>query len=167
MNKIQIVIAILFICTSLNMDGFAQNAQEENAVKEVIARLFKGMESGDTATMHKTFVSGATLVSVSRDKNNEPVLEQESSINDFLKAIGKPHPEPYFEEFWNVKILIDGDLAQAWCDYGFYIGKKFNHCGVDAFHLHKGKEGWKIFHLADTRRKTGCEIPKEVQDRHR
>jgi hypothetical protein len=58
-------------------------------------------------------------------------------------------------------------LAQAWCDYAFYVDKSYSHCGVDAFQLFKGKDGWKIFHLADTRRKTGCTIPKEIQDKHK
>jgi hypothetical protein len=64
-----------------------------------------------------------------------------------------------------VDIKIDGDFAQAWCDYAFYVGKNFSHCGVDAFQLHKTKEGWKIFHLADTRRRSGCVVPKEIEDK--
>jgi hypothetical protein len=88
-------------------------------------------------------------------------------LDGFLKAVGTPHPEVWYEEIWNLKIQIDGDFAQAWCDYGFYIGKTFSHCGVDAFHMHKGKDGWKIFHLADTRRKTECDVPKKIQDKHK
>jgi hypothetical protein len=84
-----------------------------------------------------------------------------------LDAVGKPHTEVWYEEIWNVKVQVDGEMAQAWCDYAFYIDKTFSHCGVDAFHLFKGKDGWKIFHLADTRRKTGCTIPKEIQDKHK
>jgi hypothetical protein len=146
---------------------YGQNVGEEGAVKEVIARLFKAMASGDSAMLHATFASGTTMATIYRDKNNEPVFKKDDSINNFLKAIGTPHPEPYYEEIWNVRILIDGDLAQAWCDYGLFVGNKFSHCGVDAFHLHKGKNGWKVFHLADTRRKSGCEIPKEIQDKHK
>ena len=59
-----------------------------------------------------------------------------------------------------------GDFAQVWCDYAFYIGNTFSHCGVDAFQLHKQKDGWKIFHLADTRRTENCTIPKSIQQKH-
>jgi hypothetical protein len=66
-----------------------------------------------------------------------------------------------------MKIQIDGDFAQAWCDYAFYVGHRFNHCGIDAFHLIREKDGWKIFHLADTRRKEGCHVPEEIQKKHK
>ncbi len=66
---------------------------------------------------------------------------------------------------WDPKIEIDGNLAQAWTQYAFYVGKKFSHCGVDAFQLFKGTDGtWKIFQLADTRQKEGCKIPKEISE---
>ena len=161
-NRI-IILFVLF--ATLNISGQAQTAQDE--VKEVITRLFNSMEKGDSAKLHSTFGDHVTMATVFRDKNNAPVITYESSIADFLKAIGTPHPEIYYEEIWNVKIQIDGDFAQAWCDYAFYLGNKFSHCGVDAFHLFKGKEGWKIFHLADTRRKDNCNIPVEIQQKHK
>jgi hypothetical protein len=71
------------------------------------------------------------------------------------------------EEIWNLKIQMDGDFAQAWCEYAFYYQNKFSHCGVDAFHLIKTTEGWKIFHLADTRRKENCIIPEEIKSKHK
>jgi hypothetical protein len=64
-------------------------------------------------------------------------------------------------------VQIDGDFAQVWCDYAFYTDNTFSHCGIDAFQLHKGKDGWKIFHLADTRRKDNCVIPQDIQNKHK
>src|SRR6478609_1789714 len=162
-NQIRILL-VLFVIT-LTTPSLAQTAQDE--VREVINRLFTSMEKGDSAKLHSTFAKQVTMATVSRDKSNSPVIKYESSIDDFLKAIGTPHPEVYYEEIWNVKIQIDGDFAQAWCDYAFYVGNKFSHCGVDAFNLFKGKEGWKIFHLADTRRKDNCSIPVDIQARHK
>ncbi|HEX8060298.1 MAG TPA: hypothetical protein VF473_05145, partial [Cyclobacteriaceae bacterium] len=64
---------------------------------------------------------------------------------------------------WDVKIQMDGNFAQAWMKYGFYIGKTFHHCGVDAFQLFKVTDGkWKIFHLADTRWNEGCNVPAAI-----
>ncbi|HEY9049837.1 MAG TPA: nuclear transport factor 2 family protein [Ohtaekwangia sp.] len=140
---------------------------EEQAVKQVIANLFLGMERGDSALVHAAFTHEITLATIARDKAGNPVLHRESSLDGFLKAVGTPHKEVWYEEIWNLKIQIDGDFAQAWCDYAFYLDKTFSHCGVDAFHLHKGKDGWKIFHLADTRRKTGCEVPKAIDNKHK
>jgi hypothetical protein len=144
----------------------AQNTTEKTAVIAVVNNLFKGMEKGDSALVHSTFKNDVTLATIFRDKTKAPVLERESSITEFLKAVGTPHPDVWYEEIWNVKVEIDGDFAQVWCDYAFYAGKRFSHCGVDAFHLHKGNDGWKIFHLADTRRKEGCEVPEEIRKKH-
>ena len=146
---------------------YAQSPADEVAVKEVITRLFTGMQKGDSAMVHSAFAKEVTMATAFRDKNNNPVLEHENSIAGFLKAVGTPHPEVWYEEIWNVSVKIDGDFAQGWCDYAFYLGNKFSHCGIDAFELHKGKDGWKIFHLADTRRREGCNIPQEIQDKHK
>jgi hypothetical protein len=66
---------------------------------------------------------------------------------------------------WNPTVLQDGDLAEVWASYAFYIGKTFSHCGVDSFQLLKEETGWKIIHLNYTRRKNDCSIPKEISDR--
>jgi hypothetical protein len=162
-KNIRFVLLIMLLAPGLSR---AQKSGEENAVREVITRLFTGMEKGDSAMVHSVFTEQVTLAAVFRDKNKNPVLRRESSVEDFLKAVGTPHKEVWHEETWNLKIQIDDDLAQAWCDYAFYIDNTFSHCGVDAFQLHKGKDGWKIFHLADTRRKEGCEIPKTIKNKH-
>jgi hypothetical protein len=163
--KYSFSILVLFFVMIAAIPTRAQTNPDE--IKEVITRLFNGMEKGDSAKVHSVFAEQVTMATISRDKNNGPRMSHESSIDGFLKAVGSPHPEIYYEEIWNLKIQIDGDFAQAWCDYAFYIGNKFSHCGVDAFHLHKGKDGWKIFHLADTRRKENCDIPSEIQAKHK
>lgn len=129
---------------------------EEAAIRKVIDQLFLGMERGDSTMARKTFARNANLYTLFRDKNNKPVLEHETSLKAFLDAVGTPHPDVWREEISNVIIHVDGDLGSVWCDYSFYAGKKFSHCGVDAFMLRRTDEGWKIFSLADTRRKAGC-----------
>lgn len=141
--------------------------QEEKSIIDVVHRLFKGMETGDSAMVHSVFTPDATMATVFRDKNNRAVLFRDpSSLGNFLVAVGTPHTEAWNEPIWNVNIKIDGDLAQVWCDYAFYIGNRFSHCGVDAFHLHKGEDGWKIFHVADTRRKDNCNIPEAIRKKY-
>jgi hypothetical protein len=146
--------------------SFGQAVSQELPPIGVVQRLFYGMQIGDSAIVHSTFDKAVTLATIFRNKDMEPVIKHEESIEDFLKAVGTPHKEIWYEETWNVKVEIDGDLAQVWCDYAFYSGNTFSHCGVDAFHLYRGKDGWKIFHLADTRRKTDCTIPQPVKDKH-
>jgi len=153
---------MLFSCLNL----LAQKQSEEGDVVKIINQLFKGMENGDSAMVRNSFAKDITMATVRRDKEGNMQLSRESSIAGFLKAIGTPHPEKWFEEIWNVKVQLDDNFAQVWCDYAFYVGNKFSHCGVDAFHLRKGPDGWKIFHLADTRRNTNCDIPKDIVRKH-
>lgn len=160
--RIPIVLALFLASTSLTL---CAQASEEANVNAVINRLFTGMHEADSATVRSVFATDVTMVTVLRDKEDNPTLRKDSVV-DFIKAIGQKQPEPLTEEIWNVKIQIDGDFAQAWCDYAFYIGHRFNHCGVDAFHLIRTTEGWKIFHLADTRRKVDCRVPEEIQKKH-
>ena len=140
---------------------------QESDVKKVVETLFMAMQKGDSALARSTFDSQVTTATIFKDKSGKTVVRREDGIDDFIKAIGTPHKEVWYEEIWNVKIQVDGDFAQLWCDYAFYVDKNFSHCGVDALQLYKTEDGWKIFHLADTRRKTPCDVPKEIQDKHK
>jgi hypothetical protein len=164
---LRLVLLLTCIFSLGSSAALAQKPVDEKEVAKVIYRLFNGMERGDSALVKACFSQHVTMATIRRDKDNNQLLQLESSLDGFLRAVGTPHPDVWYEEIWNVKIELDGDFAQAWCDYAFYAGNKFSHCGVDAFHLHRGKEGWKIFHLADTRRDTACIIPKKIQKKHK
>ena len=95
------------------------------------------------------------------DENGQ-YQQRSNDASRLISAFGQPREQTWSEPIWNEKVEIDGGLAQVWVDYAFYIDKDFSHCGVDAFHLIKQPDGWKIFHLVDTRRKEDCDIPDEV-----
>ena len=156
----------LFVC-AVSLQAQPATAPENEAIVKVVRRLFEGMEKGDSAMVSSAFASDVTLATMRRNKENKGQIAHENSIDGFLKAVGTPHPDAWHEEIWNIKVQQDDNFAQVWCDYAFYVGKRFSHCGVDAFHLYKGDDGWKIFHLADTRRSTPCTIPEEIQNRYK
>jgi hypothetical protein len=167
MKRACTIIALLIVSTSISYQASAQVNNEEASVKEVVNRLFKAMELGDSAMLRSAFYHHVTLGTIVRDKSGNTVLRPESSIDEFAKAVGTPHKEVWHEDIWDVTVQLDGEFAQVWCDYSFHVDKNFSHCGVDAFQLIKSKDGWKIFHLADTRRKTGCNLPKEISDKYK
>lgn len=140
----------------------AQSQAELATVMKPITQLFTGMNLGDSAMVHRSFAKQVTMSSIGQDKEGKLRVTHESSIDNFLKAVGTPRPEPLSEPIWDVKINIDGNLASVWASYALYVGKRFSHCGADAFHLVKEPNGeWKIFHLADSRRKD-CTVPPSV-----
>jgi hypothetical protein len=50
-------------------------------------------------------------------------------------------------------------MAHVWAPYTFYLGGKWNHCGVDSFELLKVNGAWKLTQLSDTRKRDGCPDP--------
>ncbi len=140
----------------------AQDDKEGLAIMNPITTLFTGMNLGDSALVHSAFTEDVTMASIGKDKTGKVIMRKESSMSGFLKAVGTPHTERWSEPIWDARIEIDGDFAQVWAKYAFYLGKKFNHCGVDAFHLVKQNGEWKIFHLSDTRQTENCDVPPSI-----
>ena len=113
------------------------------------------MRAGDSSMVSSVFHPDLRLQSAFTDKAGNPRL-QEGDIQRFLTGVGTPHDEMWDEQIWNYEVKIDGRLATVWTEYTFYLGDKLSHCGVNAFHMFNGPEGWKITQITDTRRKTDC-----------
>ena len=158
-----IIIFIVFFGTRC----VAQAQDDKAQIAAVVDRLFKGMSLGDSAMVHSCFADTVSMATITRDRSGKPRMRREDSIEGFLRAVGTPHPDPWNEEIWQLNISVDGDFAQAWCDYAFYVGNRFSHCGVDAFQFYRTMKGWKIFHLADTRRATDCDVPDSIREKHK
>lgn len=156
-------ILLLFVCSIVVSNiSYGQTAQDNREILEVINGVFKGMNLGDSAMVHAAFAPSPTIATVTKDKDGVSVVRR-GELQPFLNAVGTPHEEKWTEPIWDVKIQMDGNFAQVWMKYGFYLGKTFSHCGVDAFQLFKGPDGkWRIFHLADTRWKEGCSVPPAI-----
>lgn len=154
-NRIWLIAVGMIAVVPGSLEAQDRSAAEQE-VLSVVQRLFDGMRAGDSAAVRATFAPDARLVSTGV-RDGEPSM-QSVPIDRFIEAVGQPHDEVWDEKIWDVEIRIDDNLATVWNQYAFFLGERFSHCGVDAFQLFKGSEGWLIFHLADTRRTEGCEI---------
>ncbi len=153
---------VVFLTMLCFLTAAGQSPEDQDVMKPIV-QLFQGMNRGDSALVRACFANEVSLVTLGTDKAGKPVSKADRSIQNFLVAIGSPHAEPWSEPIWDVKVQRDGALAQVWARYAFYVGKKFSHCGVDAFQLMRTADGtWKIFHLADTRVREGCTIPEHI-----
>lgn len=65
--------------------------------------------------------------------------------------------ERVLERMWDPTVLVHGDVAVVWTPYDFHVDGRFSHCGVDAFSLLRGKEGWKIAGVVFTMEPDECE----------
>lgn len=131
-----------------------QAQSDEQAVITVVTRFFDGMRARDTALLRSTVVPSTVLVTASGPSG----LGQPTSIDQFIARIGKGTGPGGNEQIKDPKVQINGPMASLWAYFTFTRGgeTQINHCGVDAFLLRKGPDGWKIFNIADTHRTEGC-----------
>ena len=146
---------ILFFLIAIGSTAQKDALNDKEDVHQAIITMFDGMREGDSAKVSNVFKKDVRMFSSYRKNTGESVLH-EGKLSEFLKAIGTAHDEIWDEKIYNTTIQIDGDIAQVWTDYSFYIGKTFSHCGVDAFQLVRENSKWLIINLMDTRRKEDC-----------
>lgn len=150
-----ILIALLALAALAPVPAHAQ-VTTEDSVRAVIVRLFDGMRTRDSAAVRAAFVPDARLQTALVRQDGRPELRADS-VGAFVRAIGgAPADLTLDERVDSVHVRIDGPLAVVTVDYTFYAGQRLSHCGIDAFQLFRGPEGWKIFQLTDTRRRAGC-----------
>ncbi|HJR53044.1 MAG TPA: nuclear transport factor 2 family protein [Gemmatimonadota bacterium] len=150
---------VLLAAMAATPSAAAAQEDEEAAVMAVVEAMFDAMRAGDSAAMRAVLDPSVTGASVFV-REGVPTLTREASMDGFVQAVGTPHEEIWDERIWDAEVRVDRNLATAWMKYAFYAGEQFSHCGVDAFQLFKGEDGWKVFHIADTRRREGCETPE-------
>jgi cyanophycinase len=126
---------------------------EQRAVLTTIERLFDAIRQADTAGARKLFHPEARIA-VPSTRNGQPWVRA-STVDEFVKSIAN-QAAPSDERFSNAEVRIDGPLASVWTYYDFYIGERFSHCGIDAFHLARSFGGWQILQVSYTTRQDGC-----------
>lgn len=126
---------------------------ESAAVVAVANRLFAAMEARDTAAIRALFLPAARIVSVGRQ--NGAAVVRDRGVGDFLPGIVMA-PETLIERMWSPEVRIDGDLATLRAPYDFQLGRRFSHCGVDAFQLVRQDGAWRIAALSYTMQREGC-----------
>ena len=151
--------AILPATTALILAAACQDAEppapkpEEEAVVAVVHQLFEAMRTNDSTMAANTFHPAAR---VGRAGENGISFRSPEGLVGMIAA---PGDEVYDEPIWDWVVNVDGRLAQMWTKYAFYTGDTFSHCGTDAFELYKGRNGWQITQLVDTRRTEDCWYP--------
>ena len=138
----------------------AQNSSEEEKVKQVVNTFFEGFHARDSIIMKSVFYKDPVVQTIGKTKEGETKLVNEE-LEKVLKGIVSIPLETEFKEVLHDYVIkIDGDMANAWTPYSFYLNDTFSHCGVNNFQLLKQNEEWKILYLIDTRRREGCEERK-------
>jgi len=152
-------IYLFFVLSLLSLSSRAQGINPETeAIKKAVNTVFEGMKACDSAMVKSVFAPAAILQTIRPAKDGLSGTVTGDRMESWLKAIAQlKKPDQVWNEKMNFDhILIDGNLAQVWGSYTFYIGTTFSHCGTDNITLVKHADGWKIVYLIDTSRKDKC-----------
>lgn len=148
------LVAALAALAALCAGPLAAQTTDDRAVLSTIERLFEGMRTADTVMVRAQFASGARFAMVGT--RAEPGTIAYESVDGWVRAIGNSGRR-WEERVYDAQVRVDGNIAQAWAPYTFYVDKQVRHCGVDAVELLKDASGaWKITQLSDTQRREGC-----------
>lgn len=146
----------LFVC------AVCLPAAEKDDVIGAVQRTFDAMQARDANAIRAAMLAEAQLYVVLEDGR-----VRANPLEKFAASIAAAK-EPLLERMWKPRVLISGRLATVWTKYDFHRGGKFSHCGIDAIHLLKTPEGWKVASIAYTMQTKGCAPsplgpPKEVK----
>lgn len=124
-----------------------------DSIMAPIKAMFDGMRAHDSAAVRGAFVPGAQF-------SRPPApgrVHAYTALDQFVAAVGRPGA-PWNEQIYDPEIREDAGMATVWTFFTFHLGDNFSHCGVNAFQLVRTGEGWKISGLADSSRRSGCEV---------
>lgn len=152
------VVALLLGGLLMFVQPLDAQESDETAVLEVVDRLFEGMRAADSAEVRAVLHPEARIVSTG-ERNDKPVV-QYSSTEGFIQAVGGA-TVPWNERIYAPEVRIEDNLATVWAFYTFHAGDQFSHCGINAIQLARTDVGWRVIHLADTRRREPCDPPDE------
>jgi hypothetical protein len=120
--------------------------------KKVVEDFFIAFHAKDTITLKELCHPDITIQTIANTKEGNKL--ETNLYSDFLKSIASIPTNMKFEErILNYYTQIDGNLANVWTPYEFYINEKFSHMGANSFTLYNDNGKWQIIHIIDTRRK--------------
>lgn len=125
---------------------------QENSPKATVEAFFTAFHQKDSVALKAFCHKDISLQTVANTKNGTQL--KSDKFKDFLKSIASiPNNIKIYEKLLEYKVTIDGDLAQVWTPYEFYVNDTLSHIGANSFTMIKENNQWLIVHLIDTRRK--------------
>lgn len=132
--------AVLLAMLTISPLSLHAGDDDRAAVLGVVNSLLDGINRQDAAAVHALGIDEAVLISLRHDEQGSPRI-------GFRKESETSFPEEnrnMVERIWNPVVQIEGNIASVWAPFDFYLDGKFSHCGINAFHLLKIADDWKL-----------------------
>jgi hypothetical protein len=144
---------VTFLLLIFAMDARSQTA--EDSVRSAVAGIFKAMYDADAAGLRSHVSDTARMETLSTKPDGVVVLGR-STAASWIESVGRQKKGVLDERAETRSVMVDGPMAMAWVPYRFYYQGAFSHCGVNVMLFARGREGWKLVSVTDTRRKDAC-----------
>lgn len=148
---------IFLIFVSLFSVSISASAQKNDGAKDALAivnKMFTEMANHNPAAIVELWAKDSHLTAVIKRKDGKTAfatLTPEAFSKNFAEKKNEIK-----EDMYEMKTLIDGDLAMVWGRYVFFVDGKISHCGLNSFHLVRTETGWRIANASSTIDATGC-----------
>jgi hypothetical protein len=133
--------------------GLAAQAPED-AVLRAVDELFAAMAAGDAERAGHVLLPEGQWVSVRPGADGAEVVAV-MPHHQVLERLAEG-TERWLERYWDPQVMVHGPVAVVWTPYDFYRDGEFSHCGMEAFTLVRGPDGWRITGATYTVEPTGC-----------
>ena len=150
------MLRIIFFLMLLVTTNVSAQMDETIKVKAIIDTFFEGFHKQDSLIIMQVISNDIIMQSIGKDREGQIKIRNEK-FDDFLKSVlSIPEDKKFEEKLLDYIIKVDGNMANVWIPYEFWLNGEFSHCGVNSFQLFNDNGRWKIIYIIDTRRKTGC-----------
>lgn len=147
-----LLIPVLAACAPTPPKATAPVAERE-AVLATVQAFFDGMAAKDVEVLRQVLVEDGIFHAM-QEADGRPSLHGLPNT-EFLRQLPEM-PGLARERMWAPEVRIHGPIATVWARYDFWIDGNPSHCGVDAFHLVRASDGWKIVGGLYTVERDGC-----------
>jgi len=150
---------LLIICMLIGISqrAFCQSKVNDNdLIKTTIGNLLETIRQGDTTAFQDLFADKVLVLHVNSVSDTTSNVTAENPA-DYLKQVGAFRKEPWDEQIVQYDDMNVGNgIAVVWASYKFYLGKKFDHCGITVFQMIKRKNHWKFVSVFYTIKTGNC-----------
>jgi serine beta-lactamase-like protein LACTB, mitochondrial len=147
------IIVLIIIQSFFAKIVFCQSSvsPEKDKINSILTEFMQCIETKDSIKMYNLFHKGpVTWIGVYSEVTQSERLKKDSlglnyKISDYktwFRNVCKPDPRR--EDFNNIQIIEDGNIASVTFDYSFWVNNKKGNWGKEFWHLVKEKEDWKI-----------------------
>ncbi|MFK7848276.1 MAG: hypothetical protein AB8G77_23515 [Rhodothermales bacterium] len=131
---------------------------EAHAEVEVVVNQFlDAISQKDTTAFREVMLPEGAAIALFNGENGPGYGWR--NVNRDIEMLGGGQSS-LLERAWEPEIKIDGLLASVWTRYDFHVDGVFSHCGTDAFHIIKTKDGWKIASIIYTIESDAAKCPE-------